>query len=120
MNLLTIVDVKDRDSPHLYVKCTLFLETHAGGRLPLLVDRGWATNQSWEDVRLEEIVDEAPVVVGPDAGGSGDEEALASGHWEFLTARARAEGVNVSANEMRTLPHHVELTEQLKSRLAKA
>jgi hypothetical protein len=99
-----------------------------GSRLPLLDDRGWteelrgpgadAIDDLWVLTPERDIVDTARTVVGPDEPfGGRSQDAMESDHWKALAENLRAQGVAVDAAELRKLPHDVELSDRLRSRL---
>ena len=92
-----------------------------GRRLTLLDDRGWGVHgppDIWRRTSVEEIEADARMVVGPDAP-YGDHSAadMEAGHWSYLTGILRRQGVRVEADELRRLPHEVEISERLRTRI---
>jgi hypothetical protein len=58
------------------------------------------------------------VVVGPDEPyGGRTQEAMAAGHWQTLADTLRAQGVVIDADDLRRLPHDVDLSDRLRERL---
>jgi hypothetical protein len=95
-----------------------------GSRLPLLDDRGWTEELRGRDHDLwaltpeRDIVDTARTVVGPDEPfGGRSQDDMVSDHWNALAENLRAQGVVADAAELRQLPHDVELSDRLRSRL---
>jgi hypothetical protein len=102
-----------------------------GSRLPLLDDRGWteelrgpgadAVDDLWALTPEGDIVDTARTVVGPDEPfGGRSQDVMESDHWKALAEKLRAQGVVVDAAELRQLPHDVELSDRLRSRLGQS
>jgi hypothetical protein len=95
-----------------------------GRHVLLLDDRGWSTSgppDLWSRVTVEEVAATARAVVGPDEPPPGrSAEAEAVGHWTSLAHTLRGQGVVVDAEELRRLPHDVELGERLRTRLTSA
>lgn len=87
-----------------------------GRRLTLLDDRGWGGHGPpgiWSQTSVEEIEQEARMVVGPDA----DDPEVEAWHWAHLADVLREQRVLVDAGQLRPLPHDVELSEQVRSRI---
>lgn len=58
------------------------------------------------------------MVVGPDEPfGNHSQADMESDHWEALADALLRQGVLVSGEALGRLPHHVELTERLRTRL---
>lgn len=97
------------------------LELITGGRIRLLGDRGWSSSglgNIGESMTIQEIEDTARVVVGPDEPFDGySHEDMETDHWNELQRTASRQGVSVSAAELKRLPHDVELSPRLRSRL---
>ncbi|MGH3500608.1 MAG: hypothetical protein ACRDQA_06885 [Nocardioidaceae bacterium] len=95
-----------------------------GRRLTLLDDRGWGVHgppDVWRETSVEEIEQDARMVVGPDEPDGTDSRATTEAdHWADLTGVLRQQGVLTDAEELSRLPHGVELTERLHSRLHNA
>jgi hypothetical protein len=70
----------------------------------------------WSYTSVEEIEQEARMVVGPDE----DDSETESGHWAHLADALREQGVRVDAGQLRSLPHDVELSEEIRVRIAGA
>lgn len=118
MELVTVVRVTDPTSRRVGVDCWLFLELDDGERLPLLTDRGWGSNQPWEQTDLKSMGPDALMVVGPDAPfGDLDEDDMARGHWAHLESTARRGGFRITAEQLSALPHRVEFTEDVIARV---
>ncbi len=92
-----------------------------GRRLTLLDDRGWGVSgppDIWQYTSAEEIAVDARTVVGPDEPfGARTQQDMEADHWSRLTDRLRRRGVAVGAEELRRLPHDVELSERVRARL---
>jgi hypothetical protein len=91
-----------------------------GCRVTLLDDRGWCV-QGPPDVWRRSIDDlraEARTVVGPDEPYGGHSQPdMEADHWAHLTAILRQHGVRIDAEEIRRVPHDVELSERLLARI---
>ena len=110
-----------------------------GRRVLLLDDRGWSWSSpisfqagdrdsrreqhpdNWAMTSVEEIEQEARMVVGPDEPfeGSSQEEAEQA-HWAYLSDLLRQHGVVVDALDLRRLPHDVVLSERLLARVGRS
>jgi hypothetical protein len=93
-----------------------------GRRLTLLDDRGWGVHgppNIWRRTSVVEIETDARMVVGPDAP-YGDHSAAdtEADHWAYLADILRGQGVRVEADELSRLPHDVEISERLLTRIA--
>lgn len=127
--LVTVVDedpgVRDGDG----FSAHLFAVLADGSRVLVLGDRGWAQT-SVSAARPPDVVvpdsthdraqveDTARTVVGPDEpGDDGDYEAAAVSYWRYLADILARKGVDVPADELRGLPHDVELSETLTARV---
>jgi hypothetical protein len=105
-----------------------------------LADRGWAgeLNVSWdkepsEEERraaeqpgiwafetLEQLEQEARLVVGPDEPFGGRTQAdMERDHWDALARVLRQQGVAVEAAELKVLPHDVELSDRVLARVGR-
>jgi hypothetical protein len=72
----------------------------------------------WTSTSEDDLARTARVVVGPDEPyGDLTQADMEAGHWETLADVLRAQGVQVDADELRRLPHDVELTDALRARL---
>lgn len=97
-----------------------------GRRVVLLDDRGWATwgfdgagaAGPWSGANAEEIASDARTVVGPDEPYDDlSHEDMERGHWAALAETLRRHGVVVDGDELRRLPHDVELSARVRERL---
>lgn len=92
-----------------------------GHRLILLDDRGWSESgppDIWARTSIDDLEGTARMVVGPDEPfGSRSQEDMETDHWADLAGTLRQEGVLIDAEELSRLPHDVELTERLRTRL---
>ena len=92
-----------------------------GRRLTLLDDRGWCTSgprDIWRRTSVQEIEATARMVVGPDEPfGSQSPADMTADHWADLAGALGQQGVLIGADELSRLPHDVELTERLRTRL---
>jgi hypothetical protein len=120
--LVTFADVGPQaNDDTMSVLARLELELTDGTRVLLLKNRGWVGSGPpgvWAWTSVQEIVDTARVVVGPDEP-SGDEsqEDMAVLHWTALQAIAQRQGVATHAAELRQLPHDVVLSPRLLARI---
>lgn len=92
-----------------------------GRRVLLLDDRGWGASgppNILAVTSIEDIVDTARMVVGPDepVGGRSHEDMEAD-HWAHLTDVLRQQGVIADALALKRLPHDVVLSERLLARV---
>jgi hypothetical protein len=114
-----------------------------GRRVLLLDDRGWSWSplltafqpsdasdrdspreqqpDIWATTSVEDIEQDARMVVGPDepSDGSSQEDAE-QGHWAYLSNLLRRHGVVVGALDLRRLPHDVVLSDRLLARLGRS
>jgi hypothetical protein len=92
-----------------------------GRRVLLLDDRGWTESgppDIWATTSVEEIVETARVVVGPDEPfGGRSQEDMEADHWAYLSGILYRQGVVAEAGELRRLPHDVVLGNRLRTRL---
>ena len=92
-----------------------------GRRVLLLDDRGWSSSRPpdvWAVTSVEEIVDTARMVVGPDEPlGGHSQEDMEADHWAHLTEVLRQHGIVADALELKRLPHDVVLSERLLARV---
>ena len=136
--LVTLADLEDAggDARHMSVSLRHEAVLTDGRRLPLLDDRGWSmslnhygaddgtpkaigvdTPDVWAMTSTEDIEQTARVTVGPDEpSGGGSHADMEAGHWAWLTAVLRRQGVTVEARELQRLPHDVVLSERLRAR----
>lgn len=95
-----------------------------GRRLTVLDDRGWSASgppDIWGRTSIQEVEETARMVVGPDEPVDSYSPAdMETNHWVELAATLRQHGVLISAEELSRLPHDVELTERLHTRLTGA
>ncbi len=100
----------------------LHLAVLADGRqVTLLDDRGWGAHGDdiWRRTSVEEIHETARVVVGPDeASGRRSQADMDANHWGHLADILRRQSVIIDATELSRLPHEVELSQRLQTRLA--
>ena len=118
MQLVTRVDVGDPGSREVDADCLLLLELDDGRRVPLLADRGWCESQLWSQATLADLESVARMVVGPDAPfGDLTEDDMARDHWLALALQAQMQSLAVSAEDLARLPHRVEFTQGVLSRV---
>ena len=116
--LVTVIDLDDRDSGGRSVRARHEAELADGRRFVLLDDRGWSSSAPVDDRTTEEVEGIARTVVGPDEPwGDQTREAVEEAHWNSLQHKLEDAGVDVEDAELRTLPHHVEVSERLRRRL---
>jgi hypothetical protein len=118
--LITTAEADERapDDPYVSVHARHEALLTDGRRVLLLDDRGWASNQRWTALTVEDVERTARMVVGPDEppdGRSREEEE--AGHWSHLAETLQAHRVTVDAGGLRTLPHDVVLGERLLARM---
>jgi hypothetical protein len=95
-------------------------ELDDGSRILLLDDRGWGSSARWTETTLDDIRETTRVVVGPDEPFEDrSAEAMAADHWARLNGILRRHGVVVDVTELRRLPHDVELSTRLHTRLSR-
>jgi hypothetical protein len=123
VRLVTFVEVDDRtDIDTVSVSARHELELADGSRVLLLADRGWAESgppNIWAYTSVDDIVNTARVVVGPDEPfGDRTHEDMEGDHWDSLQQTARGQGVMIGdVGELRRLPHDVVLGPRLRVRL---
>lgn len=122
---MTFLDVDDDNADPRRMSVSARHEAVLGdGRHVLLLDdRGWGVSgppDIWAVTSVEDVVDTARVVVGPDEpfGGRSHEDMQAD-HWASLAGVLRRQGVPADAVELRRLPHDVVLSERLLARLGR-
>ncbi len=130
--LITYTDVHDwvgQPPDQLSFSAVLMAQLVDGRQIVLLEGRGWsegarfagggAPPDQWSSVTREAIEETAVVVVGPDepAPGQSQEEAART-HWSYLAGVLDAQGVAASADDLRSLPHVVVLSDRLLARVA--
>jgi hypothetical protein len=114
-----------------------------GRRVLLLGDRGWSSSSHiaffqagdasdrdstreqppdiWATTSVEDIEQEARMVVGPDEPSDGfSQEDAEQGHWAYLSDVLGQHGVVVDALDLRGLPHDVVLSDRLLARLGRS
>jgi hypothetical protein len=128
--LVTLVDLRDNDlggQMSFSARHEAVLED--GRRLLLLDDRGWSSSflrttadsdsarevpDFWATASREEIEKTARFVVGPDEPFDGrSREDMEGDHWAYLSGILRQQRVAADADELRSLPHDVVLSERL-------
>lgn len=122
-SLVTFVDVADQvaDPRRLSVSARHEAVLADGRRVLLLDDRGWTESgpaDLWALTSVEDIVETARVVVGPDEPFGGHSfEDMAADHWAQLAGTLQQQGIAADASELRRLRHDVVLSERLRGRL---
>lgn len=98
------------------------LELTSGRRVVLLDDRGWTASgppDIWSHTSLEDIDETTRMVVGPDEPPPGRSyEQMDADHWADLAATTASAGVHVQASTLAALPHHVEISQAVRERVA--
>ena len=91
-------------------------------RIVLLDGRGWTASlrgsgvDVWATTSEVEIAETAGAVVGPDEAYGGRSQSEMDGdHWTTLADTLRAQGVDVTGDDLRRLPHDVVLSERLRA-----
>jgi hypothetical protein len=121
--LVTFVDVDDDVAQPRRISVSARHEAvlTSGRRVLLLDDRGWTESgppNIWAMTSVEDIVDTARVVVGPDEPfGGRSHKQMETDHWTRLAEVLRRREVVVDGPELRLLPHDVVLSERLLARL---
>jgi hypothetical protein len=139
--LVTFVDLADGVGD---TRQTSFSARHEavlldGRRVLLLDDRGWTWSSlitvqagdrdsrreqhpdMWATTSVEDIEQNARMVVGPDEPLDGfSQEDAEQGHWAYLSDVLRQHGVVVDALDLRRLPHDVVLGERLLARVGRS
>lgn len=76
------------------------------------------TSDIWSQTAVEEIENEARVVVGPDEPFDGrSREDMERDHWAYLAGVLRQQGIVVAAVELKRLRHEVVLGRRLLARI---
>jgi hypothetical protein len=113
--LVTVVDLDERNQSGHSARAHLYIELSSGGRHLLLDDRGWGGSGELGQRDLREIEDTARMVVGPDGPGPGEtDEQMQAWYWEWMEHKLRDNGISAGADELKALPHDVELGERLR------
>ena len=122
-HLVTFVDVDEHvaDARRISVSARHEAVLVGGQRVLLLDDRGWSESgppNIWAMTSIEDIVDTARVVVGPDEPFDGrSHEDMEADHWAHLVGVLRQQGIVVDALELKRLPHDVVLSKRLLARV---
>ena len=121
--LVTLLELRDADARGMSVSARHEAELVDGRRVLLLDDRGWSSSANvpdiWALTSVEEIVETARMVVGPDEPYDGrSQEDMEADHWASLSEILRRQGVVVDAPALKRLPHDVVLSERLLARVA--
>ncbi|MET7792334.1 hypothetical protein ABZV25_00630, partial [Micrococcus luteus] len=105
VRLIARSDAPGRPRSTVDVHCALELELASGRRVPLLTDRGWSADGTWDLVTVRDLDEAAATVTGPDEPGGGRTPAQEeTRHWDALGAVAAEAGVPVGAATLRELP----------------
>ena len=125
VRLETIADLQRAENARdMSVSARLEAVLADGRRIVLLDGRGWTASlrgsgvDVWATTSEVEIAETASAVVGPDeAHGGRSQGEMDAGHWTTLAETLRAQGVDVTGDDLRRLPHDVVLSERLRARL---
>jgi len=128
--LLTSIEIDEpattpRDADHeMSLSAVLELELASGRRVTLLDDRGWSSSgpsNIWAYTSLTDLADTARTVVGPDEPHDGEpDEDAEQGYWAQMAANARAQGVHIDPGDLAALPHDVDISRDIRARVARA
>lgn len=133
VRLVTSTDIaRPGSATEMSVSARLEAELADGSRVVVLDDRGWTSGQRWVSTgddtpeptdiwtatSVRDIRETARVVVGPDEPVDGMSYAEAEAdHRAYLAEILHERGVTVAAAELADLPHDVELSRRLLTRL---
>jgi hypothetical protein len=138
--LVTFVDLAEEvgDTRQMAVSARHEAELLDGRRVLLLDDRGWTSSaliafpagdasdrdrreqqpDIWAMTSVEDVEEDARMVVGPDEPPDGfSQEDAEQAHWAYLSDVLRQHGIVVDAVDLRRLPHEVVLSDRLLRRL---
>jgi hypothetical protein len=116
--LVTVVDLDERNQSGRSAWAHLYVVLGTGERRVLLDDRGWSGSAEIAQEGLRQIEDTARMVVGPDGPGPGEtDEQMEAWYWEWMEHNLRDAGIRAEADELKALPHDVEIGERLHHRL---
>lgn len=117
--LITIVELDEQDPSGHSAWAHLYVELSSGERRRLFADRGWSSSVEIAEEGRAIIENTARMVVGPDGPGRGEtDEQMHYRYWQWFEHKLRDAGIQGAASELKTLPHDVEIGEQLSRRLA--
>ncbi|HEY6740399.1 MAG TPA: hypothetical protein VI076_16260 [Actinopolymorphaceae bacterium] len=109
---------EERDPHQVSVSATLSVVLESGERVTLLDDRGWASSARWDETTMAEIEDTARTVVGPDEPIEGQTyEEAAADYWSYLVDLLGQQGITAHGDVLRSLPHDVVPSAELRARL---
>jgi hypothetical protein len=91
-----------------------FVELSDGRRIILHNERGFSGTMHWADLTRAELESAVRTSVLPD---DDDEAAVEEHPWEWLAQLAAARGVDVSADDLRKVPHVIEFSDRVVERL---
>jgi hypothetical protein len=128
--LLTLVDLVERGiGGQVSFSARHEAELEDGRRLLLLDDRGWTSSllrpaeppasardvsDFWAATSVEEIEETSRWVVGADEPFDGrSQEDMERDHWAYLADILRQQNIVVEADELKSLPHDVVVSERL-------
>lgn len=115
MRLVTTVRAEKPRGNEVDVSAVLELELDGNmGRVTLLGDRGWSTNQRWNEVHLNDVEKTARTCVGPDEPFEGrTTKEMEDDYWTYLERIGAGKGLSLTASELSGLPHDVEFSAEL-------
>jgi hypothetical protein len=125
VRLVTFVDVNDLVADFRQISISARHEAVLldGRHVLLLDDRGWTESgppNIWATTPVEDIVDTARTVVGPDEPfGGRSHQDMEADHWAYLSGILRRQGIVAGALELKRLPHDVFLSERLLARVGR-
>jgi hypothetical protein len=125
IRLVTVADLDEASARRISVSARHEAVLDDGRRVVLLNDRGWSEtlhgagaqeiSSIWTTTSEQAIARTARMVVGPDeAYGNRTQEDMDAGHWTTLAETLGGHGVAVGPDELRRLPHDVELGDRLR------
>ena len=86
VRLIARSDAPRRPRSTVDVHCALELELASGRRVPLLTDRGWSADGTWDLVTVRDLDEAAATVTGPDEPGGGRTPAQEeTRHWDAVS-----------------------------------
>jgi hypothetical protein len=133
--LVTLVDLRENDlggQMSFSARHEALLED--GRHLLLLDDRGWTSSllrttadsaardvpDFWAVTSQEGLEQTARSVVGPDEPfGGRSQEDMERDHWAYLAGILRRQGVAADADELKSLPHDIVLSERVLALLGR-
>ncbi|MEV8143284.1 hypothetical protein [Specibacter sp. NPDC078709] len=106
------------NSQGVSVSVLLEAELANGRSLVVLDDRGWNSNQPWDQARPEQIRETARTVVGPDEPyGEQTMADAVTAYWDYIRRILAEYGIESRSTELQAIPHEVVLSERVLERL---